>query len=253
MPRSGPLRVLAVTSIGVIARAVVLPHPPLLVPELVPGSVESTAAVRSACLTAAGELATVADRWFAIAAGPYPRTVAADARGSFAGYGVDVAVSLSHAADSAEPAALPLPALIAGWLREQAGAASVRVSLLSADADAPELADAATGLAELDRAEEPVGLLVLGDGSNRHGARAPGGLDERAPDFDDAVAAALGTADVAALLELDPALSRELGAGGWAPWQVLAAFAGTGRWSARMLYSGAPFGVGYHVAVWERG
>jgi hypothetical protein len=237
----------------VIARAVVLPHPPLLVPELVPGSVESTEAVRSVCLAAAGELATVADRWFAIGASAHPRTVDADARGSFAGYGVDVAVSLSRAAEPGESAALPLPALIAGWLRKQAGAASVRVRLLTPDADARELADAASGLAELDRAEEPVGLLVLGDGSNRHGARAPGGPDERASEFDDAVAAALKTADVAALLGLDPALSAELGAGGWAPWQVLAAFAGAGHWTARMLYSGAPFGVRYHVAVWERG
>lgn len=251
MPRSGPVRVRAVTSIGVIARVLVLPHPPLLVPELVPGSVESTA-VRSACLAAAGDLAAVADRWFAIGADVRACAVDADARGSFAGYGADVAVSLSRDGGPAEPVPLPLPALVAGWLREQAGATSVTVRLLTADADARELADAASGLAELDRAEAPVGLLVLGDGSNRHGARAPGGPDARAPEFDDAVAAALGTADVTALLGLDPAVSAELGAGGWAPWQVLAAFAGAGHWSARMLYSGAPFGVRYHVAVWER-
>jgi aromatic ring-opening dioxygenase LigB subunit len=93
--------------------------------------------------------------------------------------------------------------------------------------------------------------LVLGDGSNRHGPRAPGSEDERAPSFDDAVAKALAKADAEALLALDPALADELGAGGRVPWQVLA---GVGdSWRAELLYSAAPFGVGYHVAVWERG
>ncbi|WP_091674180.1 hypothetical protein [Amycolatopsis marina] len=233
-----------------IARAVVLPHPPLLVPELVPGSVESTEAVRSACLAAAAELAAAADQWFAVGPGAGARTLGARARGSFAGYGVDVPVALSRdAAGAAEE--LPLPALIAGWLRERAGANSVRVRLVPPEAG--ELADAAAELAELDRADDRLGLLVLGDGSNRHGARSPGSQDDRAPAFDDAVAAALGTADTAALRAIDPVLSAELGTGGWAPWQVLAGYAEPGRWSARMLYSGAPFGVRYHVAVWERG
>lgn len=249
MPRSGPLPVRAVTSSSVIARAVVLPHPPLLVPELVPGSVESTEAVRSACLAAVGELAAVTDRWFAIGPGPRSHVVEAQVRGSYAGYGVDVAVALSKDARG-ERADLPLPALTAGWLRERAGAASVRVRLVPRETG--EMADAVAGLAELDRAEDSVGLLVLGDGSNRHGARSPGSQDDRAPAFDDAVAAALGAADTDALRTLDPELGAELGVSGLAPWRVLAAFAGTDGWSARMLYSAAPFGVRYHVAVWER-
>ncbi len=68
----------------------------------------------------------------------------------------------------------------------------------------------------------PVGLLVLGDGSNRHGDRAPAARDDRAGPFDDQVGAALAAADPAALLALDAALAAELDAVGRAAWQVLA-------------------------------
>jgi hypothetical protein len=93
-------------------------------------------------------------------------------------------------------------------------------------------------------------VLILGDGSNRHGPAAPGSEDVRAPAFDDAVAKALAKADTQALLDLDPALAGELGVGGLVPWQVLAGAGG--EWHGELLYSAAPFGVAYHVAVWER-
>jgi hypothetical protein len=160
--------------------------------------------------------------------------------GSFIGYGVDERVRLSANGVQRD---LPLPALVAGWLRDQVGAESVEVRLVAggtAPADCARLGQDLTG-----------DLLILGDGSNRHGPGAPGGADERAPAFDDAVAKALAKADTEALLELDPALAAELGVGGRVPWQVLAGVADD--WRAELVYSAAPFGVGYHVAVWERG
>ena len=54
-----------------------------------------------------------------------------------------------------------------------------------------------------------------------------------------------------ALAALDPGLAAELAVAGRAPWQVLAA-AACGDWAADLLYSDAPFGVAYHVAVWTR-
>ena len=54
----------------VIIRAVTVPHPPLLVPELVGGARTRTEPVRVACVTAARKLADVADNWVAIAADP---------------------------------------------------------------------------------------------------------------------------------------------------------------------------------------
>lgn len=220
-----------------ITRAVVVPHPPLLVPRLSPGPEPELAALREACLAAAGRLGP---RWTAVGAHGKDQVIGPDAAGSFLGYGVDERVSLS--ADGVERA-LPLPALVAGWLRQQVGAEAVEVRLV--DRTTPP-ADCARNGSELDG-----DLLILGDGSNRHGPRSPGSEDERAPAFDRAVAEALGKADTRALLEIDPGLADELGAGGRVPWQVLAGVAG--EWRAELLYSAAPFGVAYHVAVWERG
>jgi hypothetical protein len=246
----------------VIVRAAVVPHPPLLVPELVAGAVADTQGLRSACLAAAGALAEVADHWLAVAADPAgPAVIDPSAVGTFLGYGVHVPVSLSDgvpttSADTAAGTAvdLPLPALLAGWLRGQAGARTVRVQLIAADLPAAacrrlgaDLFDAAATSAR------PLGLLVLGDGSNRHTERAPARPDERAGGFDAEVAAALANGDPLRLLKLDAGLAAELGAAGRAAWQVLAgvATASAVPWRAESLYTAAPFGVAYHVAVWE--
>ncbi|MBB5959957.1 aromatic ring-opening dioxygenase LigB subunit [Saccharothrix tamanrassetensis] len=224
-----------------ISRVAVVPHPPLLVPELVGGAVAETAPVRAACLAAARDLAAHDPDWTAVAVDPSgPRTLA-DASGTFRGFGVDVPVSLSDRPSSVEPH-LPLPALVAGWLREHAGARSVRVHLVPPDLPAAECISFGSRLA--GRA-----LLVLGDGSHRHGEQAVGRPDDRAATFDEDVRKALATADVESLKGLDPALADELGAQGRAAWQVLAGVPGPWRCSRSEFL--APYGVGYHVAVWE--
>ncbi|HWE92114.1 MAG TPA: hypothetical protein VG317_21805 [Pseudonocardiaceae bacterium] len=242
-----------------IVRAAVVPHPPLLVPELVAGAVADTHEVRSACLTAAGALAEVAGDWLAVAADPAgPAVIEPSAVGTFLGYGVHVPVALSEGPLSeglpGADASLPLPALLAGWLRGAVGARTVRVRLI-----APELSTSACRRLGADLFEtavesaDPVGLLVLGDGSNRHTERAPARPDDRAAGFDAEVAAALADADSPRLLKLDAALAGELGAVGRAAWQVLAGVGAASGvpWRARALYDAAPFGVAYHVAVWE--
>jgi hypothetical protein len=95
-----------------------------------------------------------------------------------------------------------------------------------------------------------VALLAMGDGSAVGAVQAVGMVDSRAVAFDAGTAAALGSADLDALLALDPVLATELGAAGRPAWQALAgAAAGTG-WDAELLYSAAPYGVRYHVASW---
>jgi aromatic ring-opening dioxygenase LigB subunit len=89
----------------------------------------------------------------------------------------------------------------------------------------------------------------MGDGSARRSVAAPGYVDERAATFDATVAAALKSADVDALLALDPQLAGDLLAAGRASWQVLAGAAGPGC-TAELLYDDAPYGVGYFVATW---
>jgi hypothetical protein len=235
---------------------VVLPEPPLLVPQLATGAAVETAELRAACLAATERLGRAARRWVAVGADPAGRrTVGPGARGSFVGFGVDLVVGLDTTGES--PAGpvdprLPLPLLIAGWAAERAGArVRIRGELVAPDESPAACAALGARLAaEFAAVDEPVGLLVVGDGAATHTERAPGHLDERAGPFDAAVATALRAADPAALAALDPGRAGELMVAGRAPWQVLAGATGSGRWRGELLHSSAPFGVAYHVAVW---
>ncbi|RDI17478.1 hypothetical protein [Lentzea flaviverrucosa] len=224
-----------------ITRAVVVPHPPLLVPELVVGAAAETEPVRAATLAAAGKLP---GPWVAVAVGDDGRaTYVPPLSGTFLGYGVDLPVSLGG--DLPPDARIPLPVLITAWLRERCAVEVSRVELVPRDLPASECVSFGRQLAE-----EDCGLLVLGDGSTRHGPRSPGSEDERSGPFDSLVHTLLSTADVDGLLGLDLELARELGAQGRAAWQVLAGVPGPWRCSGAEFF--APFGVGYHVAAWER-
>ncbi|WP_075739813.1 MULTISPECIES: hypothetical protein [Actinoalloteichus] len=233
-----------------------LPHPPLLVPELVAGALTATAPVRDACLAAAAELRDLAADWVVVACGPAD---SAEVRGtgSLAGYGRRVLVRLEgHAEPEPEPDPdpdWPLPLLIAGWLRGQVGARRVRPLLIDSGLSPAECLAEGGRLASRFAGPDAVGLLVLGDGSARSSERSPLPADPRAADFDAATAQALGTPSPEALAGLDSAEASDLAVSGRAPWQVLAgaALASSTRWTAELRYSAAPFGVGYHVASWR--
>jgi hypothetical protein len=234
----------------------------LLVPELAAGAAAEVADLREACVAAAGRLARVSTRWIALGSDPAQRrdelSVHAQA-GSFRGFGVDVRVGLTPRAElqRADPD-MPLPLLIAGWLREHSDrSVAVTGRLVPLDLGTADCTVLGAELAtELAQEPEPTALLVLGDGASTHTARAPGYLDDRAGPFDELVAKALATADTGALLRLIPELGDELGAVGRAPWQVLAAAVERADappgWRGELLYSAAPYGVAYHVAVWDR-
>ncbi|QFZ17491.1 class III extradiol ring-cleavage dioxygenase family protein [Saccharothrix syringae] len=224
------------------SRLAVVPHPPLLVPELVSGAAPETEPVRAETLAAARALASHSADWVAVGVDPSGPREVADVAGGFTGFGVDVPVALSEGATAVDDD-LPLPALVAGWLRGRVGARSVRVHLVPPDLPPDECAALGARLAGAPA------LLVLGDGSPRHGELAVGRSDERAGPFDEAVHRALAAADVDALRALDPGLAAELGAQGRAAWQVAAGVPGAWR-CARSAFR-APFGVGYHWAVWE--
>lgn len=247
--------------IGLVA---FVPQPPLLVPELVGGAVPLTRPLRDACLAAAGELATGANRWIAVGADASgPTRVPATAAGSFAGFGVDVPVSLGpHPEPGGE---LPLPLLIAGWLRSAAGRRTgaaaglteVTGQLVHPSAGPAECLAAGRALAtELAGTADPVGLLVLGDGAATHPYPGAGRVDDRAGPYDDAIRHALAGADLDALAGLAPELADELGVTGRPCWQFAAGAArhwpgGGSDWRGELLYSAAPYGIGYHVAVWR--
>lgn len=215
----------------------ICPSTPLLVPELGGEAAQETAELRAAAVTAVRGLPK---RWIAVGvgAGSYRDEVS----GTFAGYGVDVRVSLSDR--SAGPVELPLPALIAGWLRARVGADAAEVRLIaSGDADGVRLGRALRS--EIEAQPAPPGVLVIADGANTLTDKAPGGHRADAEEAQTALADALAHGDAASLHHLPAVIT------GGAAYQVLAGLAGTDAVEARCLYRGAPYGVGYFAGTWR--
>ncbi len=208
----------------------------------------------------AGRLADSCTEWTAIGvaeAGGAAVELPAESLGTFRGFGVDVRVGLSEGAAGDPDPEMPLAALVAGWLRgRSAPAASARVRVLAADTPARDCVRLGAQLrAEFDASPVPQGLLVVADGANTLTDKAPGAFDERSADLQTTLDRALAGGDPAALTALDPELCAAVGLTGRAAWQVLSGVfggeAGAGQpRKAESLYSGAPYGVGYHVGMW---
>jgi aromatic ring-opening dioxygenase LigB subunit len=134
------------------------------------------------------------------------------------------------------------------YLLDQAGYHGARL-IWSVSADEPVTGCRKLG-ADLAGGDTRTALLAIGDGSARRGLRAPGHFDARAGAFDAEVERALRSGDLSALLDVDPALARELMATGRPAWQVLAgALEERAGLATEVLYAGDPFGVAYLVAT----
>jgi hypothetical protein len=92
-------------------------------------------------------------------------------------------------------------------------------------------------------------LVVVGDGSACHLPSGPGTLDERAAPFEEVVVDALREGDAATLRGIDVELADQLMVAGRAAWQVLAGALPDALGAVH--WTGAPFGVAYHVASWR--
>ncbi|QBJ98226.1 hypothetical protein ERC79_21475 [Rhodococcus sp. ABRD24] len=245
-----------------LTAAALVPSPPLLVPELAGAAATETDRFRQAALEVSARLGGACDEWTVIGVaepGSPGGWLPAASSGTFAGFGVDVRVrldpGLSGDDDAEADRSMPLAALIAGWLRGAgAPAARARVLLLTADTPPADCARIGAELrAELDSRALPQGLLVVADGANTLTDKAPGAFDSRSGAVQSAVDEALEAGDCAAIEALDADLCAELGLSGRAAWQTLSAAFGGGCGGPRKsetLYTGAPFGVGYHVGMW---
>ena len=240
-----------------IVRAAACPSPPLLAPG-VTGQADVLPELREACeaavawlLAAAPDAVTVVGPAAATATWP-PDTVpdlsmhapALNRLARLAGRGPGVG--------PLRPAPpLPLSLAIGAQLLDRAGYAGPRVLQSIAEPASP---DACRDLGRDLAADAPLtALLVMGDGTARRSAAAPGYLDERAEPFDTVIEQAFRDGDMPALAALDPDVARDLLAAGRPAWQVLAGALATAaaRPSTRILYSDAPFGVAYLVATLE--
>ena len=221
----------------------IVPSAPVMVPELAASAATELADMREAVFAACSALPP---RWIAVGVGPADTVVGPEQTGTLAGYGVDLRVSLS-ACTTDTPRELPLCALVTGWLRGRVDPqARAEVRVYSADHDP----DAATDLgrrlrAEIDTADDPVGVLVVADGVHTLTPPAPGGYEPDSIPVQAALDDALARGDTAALARLPRQVV------GRVAYQVLAGIAGQRPRSAKEFYRGAPYGVGYFAGVWH--
>jgi hypothetical protein len=244
-----------------ITSAALCPWPPLLVRELT-GADPVLPELRAACAEAIATLLRDGPEVVAVV-GPGTATALwpGDGRLNIAAFGPGATVpdrpTAAGAADrpvlppapgTADRPVLPPAPGIGAYLLDQAGYHGERL-IWSVSADEPVAGCRKLG-ADLAGGSTRTALLAIGDGSARRGPRAPGHFDERAGAFDAEVERAIRDGDLPALLDLDPALARELMATGRPTWQVLAgALEGTAGLAAEVQYAGDPFGVAYLVAT----
>lgn len=236
MPAAYPASVLAV--------AFVL-HPPALVPELCGGPVAEFDDVRAACAVAVDRLiASGPDLVWIVGTGASERWYGAGDVGTLAGLGRPVRVELAGPAGP-DASWLPLALTVGTWLLDQGGYAGERLALSVpanlADQQLRDLAEDFVG---------PGALMVVGDGSARRDPDAPGTFHPAAGPFDDAVVAALRAGHAAGLTALDPQVGVDVQSQGVGAWRLAGHVLRPARFAAEVLYGGAPFGVGYPVAVW---
>ncbi|GAB2672251.1 class III extradiol dioxygenase subunit B-like domain-containing protein [Gordonia jinhuaensis] len=247
---------------AVLTDVAVVPAAPVLVPELAGAGALEIAAVRAAAVARVRRLAQAAPSWVVVG---IDDTHAGPARtggiGTFRGFGRDVVVTLRSANSDGSSAApdpeMPLPLLIAGWLRgEVVGPTSVEIDL---DASLIGLVDARTAPEEcrqigkelrhrIDATPGPVGVLLVADGSIRLTDKAPGGPVAGAREFQDTVDDALTRGDLSAITSMTTAQADRFGYGGRAAFQVVTGLLGDQpQLSVEVDYRDAPLGVGYLV------
>jgi hypothetical protein len=229
----------------VLSAIAIIPSAPVLVPELAGAAADEVAELRAAMVAA---VAALPPRWIVVGVGAADGVVGSDSVGTFAGFGVDLAVRLSPQADANDhPVELPLCALIAGWIRAQAqpdARTEVRVYAESHDTQtAVALGRRLRG--EIDASTEPTGVLIVADGANTLTPAAPGGYHPEDADVQLALDDALACGDVDALTRLSEQVRGRVAFG------VLAGLTEPVPRSAKELCRAAPYGVGYFAGVWQ--
>lgn len=233
-----------------LVAAAVLPHPPVLVPDVASGAARELDELRAACHKAVDTVvASDVDRLVVVGGAQRRASFGPGARGSLSGFGVSVEVAVPGAPPTGGPV-LPLAATIGSWLLSHSHpSCPVAVEVVADDTSAR---DAAALGAELAASSARVGLLVMGDGAATLTAKAPGYVVEGAGQWQRDVDQMLGSAAVEAVAALSTDDADRFAVGGRAAWQVLAGAARGSAWRGTLLAAEAPYGVGYTVATWQR-
>ncbi|HEY6709037.1 MAG TPA: hypothetical protein VJB61_15765 [Actinomycetota bacterium] len=238
--------------------AALLPHPPLLVPDLAGTAAPELDPLRAACREALVTVTAAADLTILVGTGPVWAVPTPSALGSFHPYGADLDVTLPALTDLDLPAApppaqlaeLPLSLAIAAHLLatldppptrlaavtvpaalgpsaaatigHALAAAGQRVAAADSGPPSGSRGDQAHGSADRARAAARIGLVVMGDLSACRTDRAPGGFRPEAAAFDASISEAFHSAAPRRLLDLDPTQAATLLVSARVPLQVLA-------------------------------
>lgn len=225
-----------------LAAIALIPSAPVLVPDLAGAAAAEIAEFTAAARAAAG---TLPDRWVVIGVGHVAQLIEPATRGTFAGYGVDLPVTLAPQAPP-QITSLPLCALIAGWLRDQVNpGARVEVRVYPHDLDATAaMACGRELINDIGTAAAPIGVLVVADGAHTLTASAPGGYEPGSVVVQQVLDDALAIGDTEALMRVPAGIL------GRVAYQVLAGLAPRPG-AAEELIRGAPLGVGYFIGTWR--
>lgn len=239
-----------------IHAAAFCPQPPVLVPDLAQGAAGELDQLRALTVAAIREACPAGRLPILIGSGPRSRLFAPPLVATLAGFGLPTAVRLGDTSNPATPDTpnreyLPTSLAVGAWSTAQALGHERRAFAVTVGPDFDD-GPVAARLATLT-ADEPVALLVFGDGSARRSTTAPGYFDERAAGFDAAVTQALASGRGAELAALDAQVGAQLWAAGAPVWQAIAPLLDGRDYRARLDYAEAPYGVGYFVAVWRDG
>ena len=238
-----------------------VPVPPLLVPAVAAGASHELDACRHHCREVLATLRSCDPaRLVVVGDGPSAH-YAPGTPGTLAGLGLETAdgwvrlpggpASPQQPLSSVTPS-MPLFLVVAAWLLADVG--------WDGPVDAYALPASSTkddvhALAERIREDgDDVVLLAVGEGSARLDAKAPGSLDPSAVEWQEAATHALATADLDAILGLDPQQGAAFLATGRAPWQVAAAAAQAcdTEWAGALTSAEQPYGVAYLTGTWTR-
>ncbi|MDO9380396.1 MAG: hypothetical protein Q7T56_16240 [Nocardioidaceae bacterium] len=210
----------------------VVPHPPVLLPEVAGDGAPELAELRRACDRVVADLVRSGpDVVVVLCSGEVGRTQDHRVPASAAPYGLPGPTG----------SILGLGHTVGSRLLDRAGWDAERRVYRTVTGD------------PVDLPPGRVALLVAADGSARRSESAPGPYDPRAVRFDAAVARALAGGDVEALGDLDLVLADELWARGAPALRSLARTLRTQQGAAveaRVDLDAAPYGVGYLCASW---
>lgn len=237
--------------------AVVLPHPPLLVPSVASGAATELDDLRASCLDALRNVERArldGCDVVVVGGGPERATYVPGSTGSLAGFGVPLDVTLPGDVQRGSAVGrMSLSLSVGAWLMAELDGWTGYGGTVRAEAvpfDLPAADAVALGRQWADVTDR-LALVVMGDGSRSLSTKAPGYLVPGAEEWQSVTTAALGGADTAALSALSADDAVRFGADGRAAWQVLAGAASEASVQGKLLAADDRYGVAYVVALWS--